>query len=112
MPDGPPSASPVAPEPAQPSATEVGRNNRQSVDWYGGLAADSYPSPTIPDPTTKLANVAEEASDSSEEESPADTSNVVANHGAEAGNTSVDSPDNDDPAVDFDMSSCESTTNY
>lgn len=36
------------------SPMKAQNTNRQSVDWYGGLAADSYPSPSAPGlPSTK-----------------------------------------------------------
>lgn len=46
------------------SGLKPGNPNRQSVDWYGGLAADTYPSPTFPSQQNgQLPTMQEESED-------------------------------------------------
>lgn len=76
------------------------------MDWYGGLAADRYPSPTLPvqvDTTLPLLEEADEPplrKDPSGDDAPQTTS----------GNPGVSDKtldgDTDDPDAYFDMTSC------
>lgn len=86
--------------------------NRQSVDWFGGLAADRYPSPTFPtDHNATLASV-EEADETSSfsERVPASIEN--ADTTTSGITTAVDEGKNasDDPAMYFDMTKCMPTS--
>lgn len=86
----------------EPVLLETKAHNRQSVDWYGGLAADTYPSPTAPAVPT-LTTMQEEQEEDEDKRSAenchraADASQLVKS-GVE---------DEEGPEADFDMSTCE-----
>lgn len=73
-------------------------SNRQSVDWYGALASDSFPSPSVPHFHGSMPILQEEA----EEEHPEPSSNQTAETHPDAGAHSDDRPEDV-----FDMSTCE-----
>lgn len=101
-----PSPPPTAPAPpvlqiqSPEKSSSNAANNRQSVDWYGGLAADTYPSPTLPQAST-LAPMREE----SEEDSSDDETAVMQKQN---GTSSDAAGAEEGPEADFDFSACES----
>lgn len=81
--------------------------NRQSVDWYGGLAADHYPSPSTQSPSQpNLPQVTEDA---------AEEDNSSEHDAAQAPQRDLDRRDSETATVDledpntyFDMANCTS----
>lgn len=81
---------------------------RQSVDWYGGLAADHYPSPTTTASATQqtLPEVTEEPQEEDEaKDYKQDSSQHDTSTSASTDTTTVDG----DPNEYFDMANCKVT---
>lgn len=93
-------------------ASTKSNQNRQSVDWYGGLAADRYPSPTLAEPSQpSLPEVAEESDDIDVQAARGDVqetsqSIIPADTAAPAMGIHQDAEGADDPDAYFDMASC------
>lgn len=102
----PPVVAEPEPEPAAVPAianVDTKMNNRQSVDWYGGLAADTYPSPT----TASVPNLATMAEEDEEEVESSAPGPAPLRNGTSAELGDSRSSEADGPEADFDMSTCE-----
>lgn len=80
--------------------------HRQSVDWYGALAADRYPSPTVPHPRDNtLPNVVEEREEAAQ--APAELAAPVSAQIVDSEERSGSENEAEDPNTYFDMTSCK-----
>lgn len=86
-------------------STASTKGNRQSVDWYGGLAADHYPSPSTQSPSQTILPQVQE--DVAEEDRGSERDGA---HDPQRDLDRVDSEtasdDMEDPNIYFDMANC------
>ncbi|KAK9896443.1 hypothetical protein P389DRAFT_211187 [Cystobasidium minutum MCA 4210] len=97
----------VPPPDSLSSSTPAAKGNRQSVDWYGGLAADHYPSPPVQSSSeSMLPKVAEDAEEHSSDDDDADNakaSQLQPHDATEVPSTTGDPNADDDTTALFDM---------